>query len=148
MLSSAKYLIFALLVGSAFAAKKPLPSTHLPPDSPLRIGVTHRPETCPRKTKGGDRVSMHYAGTIYTTGKEFDSSIGRDTPFEFTLGRGEVILGWDQGLMNMCEGEKRKLTIPSELGYGEAGAGHSIKGGDTLVFRVELLEILNQEGEL
>ena len=89
MLSSAKYLIFALLVGSAFAAKKPLPSTHLPPDSPLRIGVTHRPETCPRKTKGGDRVSMHYAGTIYTTGKEFDSSIGRDTPFEFTLGAGQ-----------------------------------------------------------
>ena len=61
---------------------------------------------------------MHYTGTIYTSGKKFDSSRDRNSPFEFNLGRGEVIQGWDRGLSNMCVGEKRKLTIPSDLGYG------------------------------
>ena len=88
---------------------------------------------------------MHYQGTIYTSGEEFDSSIKREMPFEFNLGRGEVIQGWDQGLMNMCVGEKRKLVIPSGLAYGEAGAGHFIKGGNTLVFKVELLEIMGEK---
>ena len=61
---------------------------------------------------------MHYTGTIYTSGEKFDSSRDRNSPFEFNLGRGEVIQGWDRGLSNMCVGEKRKLTIPSDLGYG------------------------------
>ncbi|GMH73867.1 hypothetical protein TrRE_jg9246 [Triparma retinervis] len=88
---------------------------------------------------------MHYTGTIYTTGKKFDSSLDRSTPFTFTLGVGEVIQGWDRGLMGMCVGEKRKLTIPSGLAYGDAGAGHEIKGGDTLVFQVELLDIEDKD---
>ena len=91
------------------------------------------------------RLPLTKQGTIYTTGKKFDSSLDRNSPFEFNLGMGEVIKGWDRGLSNMCIGEKRKLTIASGLGYGETGAGADIKGGDTLVFEVELLDILNRD---
>jgi FKBP-type peptidyl-prolyl cis-trans isomerase len=80
---------------------------------------------------------------LYTTGEQFDSSRTRGTPFEFVLGAGQVIKGWDQGLRNMCVGERRKLTIPSGLGYGDRGAGGKIAGGATLVFDVELVEIKN-----
>lgn len=88
-------------------------------------------------------VSMHYTGKLYSNGKKFDSSLDRDQPFEFTLGSGQVIKGWDQGLLGMCIGEKRRLTIPSDLGYGDRGAGSDIPPGATLVFDVELLEIKN-----
>nr|CAD7198753.1 unnamed protein product [Timema douglasi] len=74
-------------------------------------------------------------------GTEFDSSYGRNQPLTFTLGSGQVIKGWDQGLLAMCEGEKRKLVIPSELGYGESGAPPKIPGGATLIFEVELVKI-------
>ncbi|KAB0404147.1 hypothetical protein E2I00_008900, partial [Balaenoptera physalus] len=74
-------------------------------------------------------------------GTEFDSSLPQNQPFVFSLGTGQVIKGWDQGLLGMCEGEKRKLVIPSELGYGERGAPPKIPGGATLVFEVELLKI-------
>jgi FK506-binding protein 2 len=82
----------------------------------------------------------HYAGKL-EDGTEFDSSIGRGEPFVFTLGVGQVIKGWDQGLIDMCEGEKRKLVIPSHLGYGDRGAGAKIPGGATLIFEVELIKI-------
>ena len=78
-------------------------------------------------------------GTLYSSCKKFDSSVDRNEPFEFRLGAGEVIKGWDNGLVGMCEGEKRKLTIPSDLGYGSAGAGADIHGGATLQFEVELM---------
>ncbi|XP_071487042.1 peptidyl-prolyl cis-trans isomerase FKBP2, partial [Diadema antillarum] len=78
-------------------------------------------------------------------GTEFDSSIPRNQPFDFTLGAGQVIKGWDQGLLNMCEGEKRKLVIPSDLGYGDRGAPPKIPGGATLIFEVELLKITRKE---
>ena len=122
----------------------------LEPDAPLRIGIKHRiPEAdCPRKTKGGDKLSMHYTGVLFKDGEKFDSSLDRGTPFEFTLGQGMVIKGWDNGLRNMCIGEKRKLTIPSDHGYGDRGAGADIHAGATLVFEVELLDILNEGGEL
>ena len=81
-------------------------------------------------------------GTLYSSCKKFDSSVGRNEPFEFRLGAGEVIKGWDNGLVGMCEGEKRKLTIPSDLGYGSAGAGADIHGGATLQFEVELLKVM------
>lgn len=84
---------------------------------------------------------MHYTGTLYKDGSKFDSSLDRNSPFEFVLGKGQVIRGWDQGLVGMCVGEKRKLVIPSGLGYGDRGAGAKIPGGATLVFEVELLEI-------
>lgn len=106
----------------------------------LRIGVKKRPETCDMRTKKGDNVEMHYTGTL-EDGTEFDSSIGRGTPFKFALGTGQVIKGWDQGLLNMCIGEKRRLVIPSHLGYGEQGAPPKIPGGATLIFEVELLNI-------
>jgi len=83
---------------------------------------------------------MHYTGML-TDGSKFDSSLDRGTPFDFTLGAGQVIKGWDQGLTNMCIGEKRRLKIPSDLGYGDRGSPPKIPGGATLVFDVELLDI-------
>lgn len=74
-------------------------------------------------------------------GTEFDSSIGRGQPLTFTLGMGQVIKGWDQGLLGMCEGEKRRLVIPPELGYGKAGAGEKIPPDSTLIFETELVKI-------
>ena len=84
---------------------------------------------------------MHYTGKL-ESGEEFDSSIPRGEPLAFTLGAGQVIKGWDQGLLNMCEGEKRKLVIPSDLAYGENGAPPKIPGGATLIFEVELVKIV------
>jgi FK506-binding protein 2 len=101
----------------------------------------HKPPTCERKARNGDRLSMHYTGTLYKDGSQFDSSIGRG-PFDFTLGAGEVIKGWDQGLIGMCVGEKRRLTIPSGIGYGARGSPPKIHPGATLRFDVELLEIM------
>ncbi|BFZ63097.1 FK506-binding protein 2B [Saitoella coloradoensis] len=132
-----KYIVLALsaAVGAVSATKEP-PTT-------LQIGVKHHipEEECLRKTKVGDQLAMHYRGSIFDSGKEFDASYNRGRPFEFTLGKGQVIKGWDQGLLDMCIGEKRKLVIPPELGYGARGAGGVIPGGATLVFDVELLEI-------
>ncbi|XP_005305586.2 peptidyl-prolyl cis-trans isomerase FKBP2 isoform X1 [Chrysemys picta bellii] len=106
----------------------------------LQIGVKKRVENCPIKSRKGDVLHMHYTGKL-EDGTEFDSSIPRDQPFIFSLGTGQVIKGWDQGLLGMCEGEKRKLVIPSELGYGDRGAPPKIPGGATLIFEVELLKI-------
>jgi FKBP-type peptidyl-prolyl cis-trans isomerase FkpA len=90
--------------------------------------------------KAGDHVSMHYTGWL-TNGKKFDSSVDRSAPFDFQLGVGQVIPGWDQGVDGMQVGGKRKLTIPSKLAYGEMGAGNVIPPSATLVFEVELLAI-------
>ena len=106
----------------------------------LKVEKLYVPEVCDAKSKIGDQLTMHYTGTLQD-GTKFDSSLDRDQPFAFQLGVGQVIKGWDQGLVDMCVGEKRKLTIPPELGYGEKGAGNVIPGGATLLFDVELINI-------
>jgi FKBP-type peptidyl-prolyl cis-trans isomerase FkpA len=88
----------------------------------------------------GQKVSVHYTGWL-TNGTQFDSSKDRGDPFIFPLGKGHVIKGWDEGVQGMKVGGKRKLTIPSALGYGSRGAGGVIPPNATLVFEVELLVV-------
>ncbi len=88
----------------------------------------------------GKTISVHYTGTL-TNGSKFDSSKDRNMPFEFTLGAGQVIQGWDKGFKGMKVGGKRKLTIPPSMGYGSQGAGGVIPPNATLIFEVELLDV-------
>lgn len=90
--------------------------------------------------KNGDIIAVHYTGTL-TDGKKFDSSRDRGTPIEITLGAGEVIKGWDQGILGMKVGGQRKLTIPSDLAYGATGRPPVIPANATLIFDVELMSI-------
>jgi len=89
----------------------------------------------------GKRVVVHYVGVAWSTGEEFDASWNRGDTFDFRLGAREVIEGWDRGVKGMRVGGRRRLTIPPELGYGSRGAGGVIKGGETLVFVVDLVAV-------
>jgi FKBP-type peptidyl-prolyl cis-trans isomerase FkpA len=104
-------------------------------DSKIGTGATPKP---------GQICVMHYTGWLYqdgTKGKKFDSSLDRGQPFEFPLGRKQVIAGWDEGVATMKVGGKRTLIIPPELGYGARGAGGVIPPNATLIFDVELLDV-------
>nr|XP_002738145.2 PREDICTED: peptidyl-prolyl cis-trans isomerase FKBP15-2-like [Saccoglossus kowalevskii] len=106
----------------------------------VTIERTHIPKTCDFAAEDGDTLSIHYRGTLEDK-TEFDSSYNRNRPFSFTLGEGQVIKGWDIGIKDMCIGEKRTLTIPSDKGYGDRGSPPKIPGGATLIFETELLDI-------
>ena len=91
------------------------------------------------EAKPGTLVTVHYVGVAFSTGEEFDASWNRGSPFQFQLGGGQVIAGWDQGVAGMRVGGRRQLVIPPQLGYGQRGAGNVIKPGETLIFVVDLL---------
>lgn len=93
------------------------------------------------EARAGADVEVHYVGVAWSTGRQFDASWDRGRTFRFPLGGGRVIAGWDQGVAGMRVGGRRRLTVPPHLGYGEAGAGGVIAGGETLVFVVDLLGV-------
>lgn len=105
----------------------------------LGIDVTV-PVECDRKTRKGDKINVHYRGTLQSNGQQFDASYDRGSPFSFKLGGGQVIKGWDEGLVDMCIGEKRTLTVPPSYGYGQRSIG-PIPAGSTLIFETELIGI-------
>ena len=87
----------------------------------------------------GDTVRVHYVGVAFSTGEEFDASWNRGEPLEFRLGRGQVIAGWDQGVLGMKVGGRRQLVIPPGLAYGDRGAANVIRPGETLIFICDLV---------
>ena len=114
-----------------------------PPEGPapseleiVDLEVGTGPEAVP-----GKRVAVHYVGVAYSTGEEFDSSYGRGEPLVFGLGARQVITGWDQGIVGMKVGGRRRLTIPPHLAYGDRGAGGAIKPGETLIFVCDLVGV-------
>jgi peptidylprolyl isomerase len=110
-----------------------------PPPAELEVTDVHAgdgDEATPGKT-----AVVHYVGVAYSSGEEFDASWNRGEPFAFPLGGGRVIAGWDQGVVGMKVGGRRRLVIPPDLGYGDRGAGSAIAPGETLIFVVDLLEL-------
>jgi peptidylprolyl isomerase len=121
-------------------SKKPVIETS-GDESPGALIVNDIVEGKGPEAKSGDRVSMQYVGVLYSDGTEFDASWDRGEPFDFTLGTGEVIPGWDQGIVGMKVGGRRELVIPPDLAYGAAGQPPTIPPDATLVFIVDLLDI-------
>ncbi len=127
---------------SASAAEKAPAAPAVPPEVVTPSGLKYQDLVVGSGTiaEPGMSVSVHYTGWL-TDGTKFDSSLDRGQPFTFTLGAGNVIRGWDEGVAGMRVGGKRKLTIPAELGYGDRGAAGVIPAGATLVFEVQLLGV-------
>ena len=110
-------------------------------ESGLEIELLSKPDSpSDRVARNGDLLEMHYTGTL-EDGKKFDSSRDRAEPFKFQIGVGQVIKGWEEGVLGMMVGEQRRLIVPPALGYGDQGAGDIIPGGATLYFDVELMGI-------
>lgn len=121
------------------AKKKTKPKVTVPKGAPpKKLEVKDLEEGNGASAKAGDAVTVNYVGVNYKSGKEFDASWDRGEPFTFTLGAGEVIPGWDQGVAGMKVGGRRELIIPPSLGYGSAGAPPAIPPNETLVFVVDL----------
>jgi peptidylprolyl isomerase len=125
----------------AAGGEKTKPKVTVPKGAPPKqLETKELEEGSGAEAKSGDEVTVQYVGVDYKNGKEFDSSWSRNEPFSFTLGAGEVIPGWDQGVEGMKVGGRRELIIPPELAYGEAGAPPAIGPNETLVFVIDLLE--------
>lgn len=119
------------------------PSITIPDgDAPTELVVVDEIEGDGAEAKRGQRVVVHYAGVAWSNGREFDSSWSRNDTFDFRLGAGEVISGWDEGVAGMKVGGRRRLTIPPHMGYGSRGAGGVIKPNETLVFVVDLVDVV------
>ena len=110
-------------------------------DIPFELGMDDIVVGDGEEATAGSKVSVHYVGVAFSDGQEFDASWNRGQPFEFKLGQGQVIPGWDQGVQGMRVGGRRKLTIPSAMAYGARGAGGVIKPHEPLVFVVDLLSV-------
>ena len=147
-------LLFVALTGAGCGGGETTTDAGGPPDddcdtSPVTTdsGLEYQEIECGdgETAESGDTVVVHYTGTL-ADGTKFDSSVDRGEPFTFPLGAGQVIKGWDEGLVGMKVGGKRKLTIPPELGYGPAGSPPVIPPNATLIFDVELLDIQPKKG--
>ncbi|HEU5371996.1 MAG TPA: FKBP-type peptidyl-prolyl cis-trans isomerase [Gaiellaceae bacterium] len=110
-------------------------------DIPFELGIDDLVVGEGDEAAAGKKVSVHYVGVSFVTGEEFDASWNRGQPFEFKLGKGQVIPGWDQGVAGMRVGGRRRLTIPSAMAYGARGAGGVIKPHEPLIFVVDLLAV-------
>jgi peptidylprolyl isomerase len=108
---------------------------------PADLEVVDLTEGDGREAAAGDTAVVHYVGVAYSSGEEFDASWNRGQSFAFALGGGQVIAGWDQGVVGMKVGGRRRLVIPPHLGYGDRGAGSVIPPGETLIFVVDLLDV-------
>jgi FKBP-type peptidyl-prolyl cis-trans isomerase len=140
-------LVLTMGVGVAHAQdpskdkpKDPKPSTEVVSTTASGLKIIELQIGNGAEAKAGQKVSVHYSGFL-EDGQKFDSSLDRGQPFDFKLGAGQVIKGWDEGVAGMKVGGKRRLVIPSKLGYGERGAGGAIPPNATLVFEVELLGV-------
>ena len=109
-------------------------------DIPFDLGIDDIVVGDGDEATSGHKVTVHYVGVSFSTGEEFDASWNRGSPLEFRLGVGQVIKGWDVGIVGMKVGGRRKLTIPPDLAYGDRGAGGAIKPGETLIFVVDLVD--------
>jgi peptidylprolyl isomerase len=110
-------------------------------DAPTDLVLEDLVEGDGTQAASGHNVMVHYVGVAWSTGQQFDASWDRNESFDFRLGAGPVIAGWDQGVAGMKIGGRRRITIPPHLGYGARGAGGVIKGNETLVFVVDLLGV-------
>ena len=154
MNKTALIIIITILILMAFGAYvwlKPLPPKKEPQNqnqdnsqnlNTQKMKIETLQEGTGAEAKTGDTVVVNYVGTL-ENGTKFDSSIDRGETFSFTLGENRVIQGWELGVLGMKIGEKRKLTIPPELGYGDQAVGNIIPANSTLIFEVELIEIKN-----
>jgi peptidylprolyl isomerase len=110
-------------------------------DIPFELGIDDLTVGDGDEATAGQKVAVHYVGVSFSTGEQFDASWDRGQPFEFKLGKGQVIPGWDQGVAGMKVGGRRRLTIPSAMAYGARGAGGVIKPHEPLIFVVDLLAV-------
>ena len=133
---------FAVVTDTGAALAPERPQIDKPEgDIPFELGIEDITVGDGDEATSGTKVSVHYVGVSFTSGEEFDASWNRGQPFEFKLGKGQVIPGWDAGVQGMRVGGRRKLTIPSAMAYGARGAGGVIKPHEPLVFVVDLLSV-------